>query len=459
MELNVQKLRCDPNYFAENILKLNLHEGQKTILNCQDRFISIRAARRFGKSYVSAAIAAHAAATNNNYKIICVSRSQRQSTELFHTIEKILNGSEMKNSIVRQTQTMLVLSNGSSISALPGGSPNSLRGITVSLLVADEAAYISQELVSVVYPTIISTKGRIILISTPAFSSGEFFRSCGENSEFTRFHFCHEDAVFADGTPFISKEELDREMERCGGEDSSEYIREYLAEFTTSEGAYFDINELDDAFSDETSELKFGLPDRKYAMGCDLAQISDFTVFVIMDYTDPENVIVVRTVRFNGKTTEEILALLYAEARAFEVNTIQIDIAGIGRTLLELLYARYASINWRGFTFTKESKLRIMTNLSMMLGRRHLQLPEDDNMRNEFVNFYYKENPDTKNIKMGSRGGFHDDIVISVALALEATGIFQPRGGLTIGLSGNRLINSGIPTHGFQPVPRRNILT
>ena len=458
VELNVHRLRTDANYFTEHILHVDLHEGQKQIVGCKDRFICIRAARRFGKSYLVSAIAAHAASIKPNYKIVCISRSQRQSSEMFHTIEQIINMSDMKDSIVRQTQTVLELSNGSTISSLPGGSPDSIRGITNDMVLLDEAAFITSDLVSVVYPTIISTQGKIILISTPQSSSGEFFRACQLESEFTNFHFTHADAIFADGTPLIPQEELDREIARCGGIGSPEYVREYLAEFTTAEGAYFDLDALNDAFDKNPVEMKFGLPDRRYCIGADLAQVEDYTYFSVLDYTDLEKLRIVRTVRFNGKSTDEILQSLYKEARAFDAQRIFIDNAGVGRSLLEHLIDRYPNIRWTGFNFNKESKPRIMTNLSIVLGRRHLELPEDENMREEFINFFYKINPDNKHIKMGGANGKHDDAVISVALAIEAAGIFSQQGELSIGLSGNRMLNSKTKRNINKPVPRNNIL-
>ena len=458
MELDVQRLRNDANYFTKHILKIRLHEAQKQIVACNDRFLCIRAARRFGKSYLVSAIAAHAAAIKSNYKIVCISRSQRQSTEMFHTIEKIINQSDMKDSIVRQTQTVLELSNGSTISSLPGGSPDSIRGITNDMVLLDEAAFITSDLVSVVYPTIISTQGRIILISTPQTSSGEFFRACQLESEFTNFYFTHADAIFADGTPLIPQEELDREITRCGGIGSPEYVREYLAEFTTAEGAYFDIDALNDAFNKNPAEIKFGLKDRSYCIGADLAQVEDYTYFSVLDYTNPENLKVVRTVRFNGKSTDEILLSLYKEVRAFNAQRIFIDSAGIGRSLIEHLIDRYPSIRWTGFNFNKESKPRIMTNLSIVLGRRQLELPEDENMREEFINFFYKINPDNKHIKMGGANGKHDDAVISVALAVEAAGIFSQQGELVIGLSGNRILNSKTKRNTIKSIPKNNIL-
>lgn len=47
VQLSVNQLKNDPVYFAEHILKVRLHEAQKKIIRCQDRYVSVCAARRF----------------------------------------------------------------------------------------------------------------------------------------------------------------------------------------------------------------------------------------------------------------------------------------------------------------------------------------------------------------------------------------------------------------------------
>jgi phage FluMu gp28-like protein len=430
--LSIERLRSDPIFFAENILRLKLHLGQKRILECSDRFICVRASRRFGKSFVFAAYAAWAACINSDYRVVCISRSQRQSSEMFKTIYKMIVRSPMQHSITRDTATRIEFSNGSIIESLPGGSHDSLRGLTIDLVLIDEAAFVSDDLFTVIYPTILTNKGKIMLISTPNFSTGEFYRACQESSEYAKFHLTHKDAIFEDGTPLVDPEELKREAIRCGGEESPKYQREILAEFTQAEGAFFDINAVEAALKLELPQLSFGLPDHKYVIGADLAQKNDYTVFIVLDITDKNHMVIVNTVRFNGKSTDEIMLLLYQEARAFHVQKVVIDEAGIGRSLVEHLKSNFPNVRWEGFNFNTVSKVALMSDLNVAMCNRILSIPDDDDIRDELVSFYYEENPKTKHISMCGNG-VHDDYPIAIALAVRASGVFGVHGGLLIG--------------------------
>lgn len=433
VKLSIKRLRSDPVYFAENILSLKLHEGQKKILASPDRFLCVRAARRFGKSFVFSAFAAWSACTNANYRIVCVSKSQRQSSEMFQTIYRMISTSPMADSITRSTQTRLEFANGSVIESVPGGSHDSLRGLTINLVLVDEAAFVSDELFVVIYPTILTTKGRVVLISTPNFSSGEFFRAAtSETSEYTKFHLTHKDAVFADGTRLVDDEELLREANRYGGVDSPKYRREFLAEFAQAEGAFFDLEAVEDCLKEDMFQISYGDPDRKYVIGCDLAQKQDFTVIVVLDCTDKNNLTIVNATRFNGKSTDQIMLELYKITRSFNAKRILIDEAGIGRSMIEHLKASFSNIRWEGFNFNSKSKIELMNDLNVALCGRILQIPDDPVIRDELVSFYYEENPQTKHVKMGGKGA-HDDYPIAIALALKATNVFGARGGLCIG--------------------------
>ena len=456
MELDIQQLRDDANYFVENILKIELHEGQKELLKCNDKRISILCSRRWGKSTVSSAKACHVAATKPNSHILCLSRSQRQSSELFKKIASMVNGCELKHSIIRQTQTEMEFSNGSIIKSLPANE-DSLRGLDATFVIFDESSWIPESLFTVVFPMLLTSKGSAILISTPGVASGTFFDSCQPNSEFTNFTFTHTSAIFSDGTYLVDPDELIKERERMGGENSAAYRAEFLCQFVTPEGAWFDTDSLNESFNKNPDEIKFGLHNHKYVIGSDLGQISDFTTIVVLDYTNAENLEVVRAIKFNGLSTDEILVKLYKEVIAFNAERVLIDRAGIGLTMLEMAKSRWGAIRWEPFVFTKESKIRIMTNLSVALDRRQLALPDNEDFRNEMINFFYKENHETGHIKLSGRAA-HDDWVCGLAIAVEATGLFKPQGELSIGLSGNRILNSKTKRNTIKSIPKNNIL-
>jgi hypothetical protein len=70
------------------------------------------------------------------------------------------------------------LANRSRIVSLPGD-PKTVRGFSgPSLVIEDEAAYVSDEMVAAVRPMLAVSRGRLILMSTPAGRRGHFFDAC-----------------------------------------------------------------------------------------------------------------------------------------------------------------------------------------------------------------------------------------------------------------------------------------
>lgn len=427
--ITIQDLRDDPILFAQLILKLNLHNGQKKILKCRDRFIAVRAARRFGKSFVFSAFAAWFAATHPNSTVVCISKSQRQSSLMFETISGMINGSQLGGSITRSTQTQLEFSNGSKIQSLPGSNPDALRGFTINLILIDEAAFVPEDLFNVIYPTIISGKGTVVLISTPGLSSGEFYRACQENNEYTHMHMTHDHAVFEDGTPLIDKAELEREIKRNGGADSPAYKQEYLAEFTDSDGAFFQLAALQAALSGDALHLAIGHADRKYAIGADIGMVRDFTVSAVIDYTDPENMMIVDYERYTNVTEDQIAFKLGAQASRFNAKKILIDDGNAGKGVIRETRILYPQYRIEAFNFNRKTKGELLTKFSTVLNKRQLQLPVDEDVRLEMASLIYKENPETKYMKIEASGSNHDDIPMAFALAVEATGIRLGGGG------------------------------
>lgn len=96
-----------------------------------------------------------------------------------------------------------------------------IRGYTVDLLIADEAAFIPEEVWTAVTPMLAVTKGDIILLSTPH-GKGGYYYSCFEDENFKSFHINSEDCER------IDKKFLARERERM---TKVQYAQEYLGEF------------------------------------------------------------------------------------------------------------------------------------------------------------------------------------------------------------------------------------
>lgn len=219
-----------------------LDDWQKEVLATKGN-ICLRSGRQVGKSTVISIKAAEYARTHPNSTILVVASVERQAYLLF---EKILNylHDNHKNCIrmgkYRPTKHKINLKNKSVIWCLPTGlSGSGIRGYTINLLIADEAAFIPEEVWTAVSPMLTMTGGDIWLLSTPAGKEGHFYR-CFEDDAYSKFHIRTEDILKYPNRSEIQKESLKHKLE----EDKKwmtklQYAQEYYGEFVDELRQFF----------------------------------------------------------------------------------------------------------------------------------------------------------------------------------------------------------------------------
>ena len=208
-------------------MNLKLDKWQEDVLATKGN-ICLRSGRQVGKSTVISIKAGEYATHNKNKVVLVVAAVERQAYHLFEMILYYLD-SNYKSYICkgkkRPTKSKIQLNNGTIIYCLPTGmSGLGIRGYTVDLLIADEAAFIPEEVWTAVTPMLSTTfkrGGSIILLSTP-FGRGGYYYECFKDPSFTNFHVSSEDCERH------SKEFLEREKNRM---TKVQYAQEYLGEF------------------------------------------------------------------------------------------------------------------------------------------------------------------------------------------------------------------------------------
>lgn len=251
---------------------MKLDPWQKEVLATKGN-ICIRTGRQVGKSTVVSVKAAEYAAKNKNKTILVIASVERQASLLFEKIMDVLftkYKSYIKTGKDKPTKHKVHLTNGSVIHCLPTGlSGHGIRGYTVDLLIADEAAFIPEDVWTAVTPMLAVTKGTIILLSTP-FGRGGYFYRCFQDKRFTPFHVSSEECPRAD------EAFLESERERM---TKLQYAQEYLGEF---------IDELRQFFPNDVIKkcmvLERGLTSPSFGhnyLGVDVARMGeDDSVFV-----------------------------------------------------------------------------------------------------------------------------------------------------------------------------------
>ena len=219
-----------PRPVETNVFQLD--DWQTKVL-ATDGNIVLRSGRQVGKSFIIAIKAAEYAATHPNKSIMVIASVERQALLLFEKILAYLHThykQMLKKGKHRPTKHKLTLTNNAVIHCLPTGlSGYGIRGFTVDLLIADEAAFIPEEVWTAVTPMLAITRGNIILLSTP-FGRGGYFYRCFNDPTFTSFHISSEDC------PRKNQDFLDQEKTRM---TQLQYAQEYLGEFVDELRQFF----------------------------------------------------------------------------------------------------------------------------------------------------------------------------------------------------------------------------
>lgn len=151
-----------------------LRSPRKTLLNC---------ARQSGKSTISSVKAVHTAIYTPNSLTLLISPSLRQSAELFRKVDDALRRVPDAPSRTEDNKLSLTLSNGSRIISLPS-SEDTIRGFSaVTLIIEDEAAFVTDGVYTAIRPMLAVSGGQMMLLSTPNGRQGHFFKAWTNGGE------------------------------------------------------------------------------------------------------------------------------------------------------------------------------------------------------------------------------------------------------------------------------------
>ena len=265
-------------------IKFKWDKWQEKVL-AHDGNITMRCGRQVGKSEVVSAKACKFARENAGTTTLIIAASQRQSSLLFEKVRANFDKMEEDENVElykeQPTLTKILLRNGSKIYSLPAGRTGYfIRGFTIDLLIADEAAYIPEEVWKAVIPMIaVSRKlrgmGFLILLSTP-FGKGGYFYDTFHDKDFLQIH------ITSESCWRIPKDFLLKEKKRM---TEADYAQEYLGEFIDSYYQFFPTELIKKSMTFMEWELKEDkIPGSNFYLGVDVARYGgDENAFVIAE--------------------------------------------------------------------------------------------------------------------------------------------------------------------------------
>ena len=317
-------------------MKFTWDKWQRAVLEHEGN-ITLRTGRQVGKSEVISAKAAKFARETPGTTTLIIAASQRQSSLLFEKVRANIDRvCEKEGDIYKEppTLTRILLKNGSKIYSLPAGRTGYfIRGFTIDLLIADEAAYIPEIVWNAVIPMIaVSRKARgmgyIILLSTP-FGKGGYFYDSFTNPDFKSFHVSSEDCVR------IPKDFLKKEKQRM---TKAEYRQEYQGEFTDEWNQFFKTDLIKKCMTFISWSFKKDYsPMARYYLGVDIARYGgDQNAFVISELFKNKQKIV-RTFTTERISTSDTIGRVQTIDKVFKFNKIFIDDSGVGGSVTDVL--------------------------------------------------------------------------------------------------------------------------
>ena len=434
---------------------------QQEVLNHQGN-IALRAGRQVGKSTVVGKKAGDFALKHAGCNILMIGAAQRQSFLLFEKAraetdreneKAILKAggykydpklTERRNSELRRafeskwgiykeipTKTEIMLKNGSRIYSLPAGKTgHTIRGLSLDLLIADEAAYIPEAVWLAVRPMIAVSKkerglGFVILLSTP-FGKGGYFYDCCNDEDFKQFHISSEDC------DRIPKSFLKKEKARL---TRMEYAQEYLGEFVDEFQQFFPTALIKERMTFmEWHFDKDYKPGLKYFLGVDLARYGqDENAFVVgeMDKTGFMRAVSVETT--NRISLDRTFNHIVMKDEKYKFNRILIDDAGLGAGITDMLIAklgrRVLGLNNAKKSLDAEAKQTgkifkedLYSNASMMMERGAIDLINSIKLARSLKSMTFEYTSD-KNIIIKGKYSHISEAFVRVCWAPKAKGL------------------------------------
>jgi hypothetical protein len=308
---------------------------------------------------------------------------------------------------VKESERRILLRNlAGGISEIRGKSADSevsLLGEGLDWVILDEASRLRprvwQEHIS---QRLIDKKGWALLISTPkgkGYYYDLFRRGQGGDPDWRSWN-CP-----SWGNPLLERDIIERERARL---PERVFRQEYEAEFIEGSGAVFRY--VRDAATGAFAEQQEG---RRYFAGLDLAKIEDYTVLTVID--DKRNLVLAD--RFQRLDWPIQVQRIKAALERYGNPEVYVDTTGAGEPVYEQLLR--ADIRALAYPFTQKTKAALIDNRAMLFEQKSITIPRPEVWPegiDELEAFEFSVT-DAGNVRTGAPGGYHDDIVISLALA------------------------------------------
>lgn len=389
-----------------NINSIKLHNGQtrviKDILKKNTRYNIINCSRQWGKTVVATQLALYWSMNEPQTKLLYVTPVYQLSRNIYN---QIVQGLEKTNTIQEKFKNELFIKfiNGSTIEFRSSTNYDNIRGGSYNYVICDEFSYMEPEAwLQSIRQTMNVIGKQALLISTPR-GKNLFYQlaEMGKNPEFKdySYNFGH----YSENPLYNEQEVIDAKKTL----PDNIYKQEYEAVFLDDGGSVFQN------IQSVSTIYKFEKKGNKFYAGLDLGRIQDYTVLTILNEMGEVQEIYRRNKIDWTTITKDVLYILkkYNAQCYVEVNSI-------GDVIYENLSKDYKKLT--PFFTSSSSKNDLIEQLIMSFNTKSITIPHKElfpQLHHELNTFSFTYSPKARKIVYGAMNGFHDDTVISLALA------------------------------------------
>ena len=371
------------------------------VLNTDAKYITTVSPRQAGKTMLSINMMLYFAINFPNTVTCFISPIYSQARKVMEEMYDAIKDSDIIER-VNFSQFEIKLKTGSKVLFKSAEREDGLRGYTFDYLILDEASYIKESAYKrAIQPTVFIKGKKVLLFSTPRGRDWFYnMHKMGEDPEFKQYTSCR---MTYQGNPYVNLEEIESARKAL---PEAIFRAEYLGEFLEGESSVF-TNFNNNIFD------RYPKPQGQIFAGLDTGQSSDYKVATFIDSTGK----IIDIYRDNKKTYEQMTNEVLARVKKYNANLL-VETNSIGGPVFESLKKQWN--NTHPFNTSNSSKREIIESLILGFNEGSLSIPSIElspDLHHELEVFEMTYNPKTRTVQYSARTPFHDDMIMSLAIA------------------------------------------
>ena len=375
-----------------------------------ERYYVWNAGRQVGKSFTAVQLLLWFALNRPNTVSMYVSMTYNQTLKLFNELYKGVKNSGAV-ALMSRSNFEIEFINGSQILFRSYQNADSSRGYHISgVLIVDEAAFMNDGDFEQIYLPMLQNhkQAKCLLISSPRgcnWFCNYYNKGTQPNGNYVSFKTTYKD------NPFCDINEIENFRQTM---PDPIFRQEILAEFVSGASSAFGDKYKRCIRQHISRQRQYN---EKYFIGIDVGRQDDYTVATVISQISGE---VVEILRIRQTTFDQIANEIVKLCQKWKPSSILQEVNGIGDPFFELLSSKLNAVGitcLQPFTTTGTSKNNIVEALNIAFEQKSIWIPDDKELHGELDAFEVSYNRKSHSVAYAARNGFHDDIVMSLAIA------------------------------------------